>query len=140
MKCTAEMKMFQETQEKLDKLLAENSLVGTFDCDSYPIFLSVGQNMDPSEQMALFSEAEDGVSARDSRLRLIFKDGDILIRTDSRLIISDDLMGKIKNYAKKLHYLYLQAFHHGLHVGAERTSFGEDDPEDAKETEDTTEE
>lgn len=122
MKNTEELNMFHEVQEKLNELLAKNRLVGTFNCDSYPIFLSVGQNMDPAEQMALFSDAEDGVSARDARLRLIFKDGDILIRTDSRLIISDDLMGKIKNYAKKLHYLYLQAFHHGLN--AERTIFG----------------
>lgn len=139
MKYTTEMKMFQEVQGKLDELLDKNGLVGTFDCDSYPIFLSVGQNMDPEEQMALFSVADDGVSARDSRLRLIFKDGDILIRTDSRLIISDDLMGKIKNYAKKLHYLYLQAFHHGLYVGAERTNYGEDAQEVTESAEGTEE-
>lgn len=129
MNYTSEMRLLQETQEKLDDLLDKNRLIGRFNCDTYPIVLSISQNVAPEEQMALFEVAQDGVSARDARLRLIFKDGDILIRTDSLLIISDDLMNKIKAYAKKMYYLYLQAFHHGLCLSDPRMGHTTDDEE-----------
>lgn len=61
--------------------------------------------------MGLLLEDDGGVSARDARLQIIFHDGDIIIRTDERLIITDALLTKIKGQAKKLHYLYLQAYH-----------------------------
>ena len=101
---------YNAIKDKLDKLLDDNNLVGTFHKDTYPICLSVGQNMEPSAQMELFKTATHAISATDARLQYIFSDGEIIVRTDSRLIISDDLMTKIKGLAKNMHYLYLQAF------------------------------
>lgn len=110
MKNSKEMKQFQAVEEKLGDLLAENNLVHTFTTSSYPIVLTISQDKDPSAQMELYSQGGDLVSASDSRLNFIFQDGEIVVRTDSRLIIPDSIMSKIKGYAKKMHYFYLQGF------------------------------
>lgn len=131
MNYSEEMKLFQETEAKLETLLSENNLVHTFHIDKYPIYLSITQNMDPSAQMEMFDTSNDGVSARDAKLNFIFRDGEILVRTDSRLIIPDSLMSKIKGLAKKMHYLYLQAFFHGIAVRRDSgDDFNEPDDED----------
>lgn len=104
-----EIILFKEEEAKLAKLLAAYKLLHTFNANEYPISLSVSQNCDPAEQMELYS-TDDGASSRDSRLTFQFRDGEILVRTDSRLIIPDDLFTKVKGKAKKLHYLYLQAY------------------------------
>lgn len=111
-----EIKQFRAVEDKLRKLLSENNLIYTFKVDSYPITLTINQDADPSAQMELYETTTDGVSARDSKLQIIFRDGSILIRTDSRIVISDELMNKIKGYAKKMHYLYLQALYRNLIV------------------------
>lgn len=105
-----EKMQFDTLQEKLDKLLDDNGLVGELHCTAYPIYLSVSQNVAPAAQLELYDTSDAGVSARDSRLLFIFRDGSILVRTDSRMIIPDDLMSKIKGLAKKLHYMYLQHY------------------------------
>lgn len=133
MKKTKEMELFQKVEEKLADLLDENNLVHTFNADGYPIFLSVSQNMDPSAQMELFDTSKDGVSARDAKLKFIFRDGEILVRTDSRLIIPDSIMSKVKGYAKKMHYLYLQSLHHSLKLDAPRVTDDDSDTEDEHE-------
>lgn len=110
-----ESTLYYETIEKLDELLAANNLVQVFGEDEYPIVLTVSQDRDPAAQMELFSQDGPGISSRDARLSFIFQDGDIVVRTDSRLVISDALMSKIKKYAKKMHYLYLQAYYRERH-------------------------
>ena len=106
-----ELEQFYEIETKLAALLAENNLVHRFYSDGYPISLTIAQSQDPADQMELFEADERSVSASDARLNFIFQDGDIIVRTDSRLVISDALLSKIKGFAKKMHYLYLQAYH-----------------------------
>lgn len=103
-------RQYRAINEKLGKLLADNGLVGTFNTNTYPISLTVGMDMSPEAQMELFDVDEIGASASDAKLKFVFEDGDILVRTHSRLVIADDIMSKIKGFAKKLHYLYLQNF------------------------------
>lgn len=105
-----EFQLYSDVADKLRTLLSKNNLVHTFSGDTYPITLTISQDISMEGQMELYNTAKDGVSSRDAKLKFIFKDGEILIRTDSRLIIPDDLLAKIKNHAKKMHYLYLQAF------------------------------
>ena len=105
-----EKRQFDSIKEKLDKLLCDNCLVGEFHCNSYPIYLSISQDVSPAAQMELYDTSDAGVSARDSRLLFIFQDASILVRTDSRMIIPDDLMSKIKGLAKKMHYMHLQIY------------------------------
>lgn len=114
-----ELQLFESVQDKLEEMLAESGLVCTFHCDGYPIALTVSHSQDPGDQLELFSGDEGAISARDAKLHFIFQGGDIIVRTDSRLVISDALMGKIKGQAKKMHYLYLQAYHR-QRVEAER--------------------
>ena len=109
-----EIIQYQDVEGKLNKLLDENGLVGAFHVDKYPIVLSVGQNQSPAAQMELDDTVDNDASARDAKLKFIFRDGEILVRTDSRLVIPDALMSKIKGYAKKMHYLYLQSFFHKI--------------------------
>ena len=59
--------------------------------------------------MQLFETSTDGVSSQDAKLVLQFLVGEIVVRVYGRLIISDALMGKIKNQAKKMRDLWLQA-------------------------------
>lgn len=114
MKMPKELKQFQAVEEKLEKLLADNHLVHRFATQGYPITLTISQDKDTAAQMEIYSQDDGDVSAWDSRLVFAFQDGEIVVRTDSRLVISDALMGKIKGYAKKMHYLYLQAFYRGI--------------------------
>ena len=137
MKMPKELMQFQVVEEKLEKLLADNHLVHRFATSGYPITLTVSQDKDPSAQMELYSQDSGDISAWDSRLVFAFEDGEIVVRTDSRLVISDALMGKIKGYAKKMHYLYLQAFYRGivdqraLEETDEAPESDEEDPDDS---------
>lgn len=97
-------------EDKLTKLLAEEKMVHTLKTQQYPILLTISQDASPDAQMELFSTRGDGLSSRDALLQFIFKLEGLEIRTDNRLIISDDLMNKIKGYAKKIYHAYLEGF------------------------------
>ena len=127
-----EIKLYQDIENKLDTLLAENGLVGTFRTDKYPIVLCVGMDQSLDAQMELYETTDHDASAQDAKLKFIFRDGEILVRTDSRLVISEALMNKIKGHAKKKHYLYLQAFFHRV-VGSKHP---DPEPDDMEEDED----
>lgn len=99
---------FNVIDDKLVKLLDEHQLVRRFNTDTYPITLTISQNMAPEAQMAMFSVAEDGASSRDAKLIISFPVGDIGLKTYGRLVITDKLMSKIKGLGKSLHYLFLQ--------------------------------
>lgn len=100
---------FTAQEEKLDKLLSKNELLYDFDTGSYPITLTVFPNAAPDSQMAMFEQSTDGVSSQGAKLVFQFPVGEIGVRVYGRLIISDALMGKIKNQAKKMRDLWLQA-------------------------------
>lgn len=111
MRITEELKLFDEACVKLTELLAENDLGYTFSRGEYPVILSVSPNVDPSDQVELFPNDNQYSPAKDAKLDFIFQDGDVIIRTDSRLVLPEALMNKIKLSAKKLYSLYLQAFY-----------------------------
>lgn len=100
---------FDAQEAKLANILDANSLLHVFNTKVYPMRLTIMQNQAPDAQMALFETAEDGVSSRDAMLVLTFPVGEIGVRVHGRLVISDALMGKIKNHAKKMRDLWLQA-------------------------------
>lgn len=100
---------FNAQDNKLAELLAENHLLHTFDPTTYPITLKVQPNTTPEAQMALFDTNKDGISSNDARLVFQFPVGEICWRVYGRLVINDALLNKIKNHAKKLRDLWLQA-------------------------------
>ena len=100
---------FTAQEAKLAELLNENHLLHTFKTDGYPITLTVQPNTTPEAQMALFETSKDGISSQDASLVFQFPVGEIGWRIHGRLIMSDSLMNKIKNHAKKMLTLWLQA-------------------------------
>ncbi len=100
---------FDAQANKMANLMDANGLLHTFCADKYPITMTVQPNTTPSEQMEMFDTSTDGVSSDDAKLVLQFFVGEIVVRVYGRLIISDALMGKIKNQAKKMRDLWLQA-------------------------------
>lgn len=97
-------------ENKLAETLAENHLVHTFRTRSYPVVLIISQDVSPEAQIAIFEDADSSISSRDAKLRPIFELDGLKIQTDSRLVISDALMNKIKGLAKKLNSAYKEAF------------------------------
>lgn len=121
-----ELERLHELSGKLTELLRANDLTCTFVTDRYPIVLSISRDMDPAEQLEMCEAQADCVSACDAKLDFLFVDGDVVIRVDKRLVIPDALLSKIKGLAKKMHYMYLQAYFHQCN-----TPFGlRDDPVD----------
>lgn len=130
---------YAEQEEKLDALLAKNELLYDFNTQSYPITLTVYPDTTPDAQMAMFGKSTDGVSSQDARLVFQFFVGEIGVRVYGRLVISDELMDKIKNQAKKMRDLWLQADFAARREQAEYTQKPtgsvEDDDEDEEEDE-----
>ena len=104
-------KAFNEQSNKLAKVLDENGLLHTFSTKTYPMTLTISQNQDPEAQMALYEQDKGDISSSDAKLVLTFPVGEIGVRVYGRLCISDTLMGKIKNHAKKMRDLYLQGYY-----------------------------
>ena len=100
---------YNAMKDKLDNTLEANGLIGTFVTDENPIMLTVKPNTVDAGQTSMFPEGEENKSSLDAKLSFIFQDGDVIITTDEKLVISESLMNKLKNIAKKMHYLYLQA-------------------------------
>lgn len=97
-------------EDKLAELLAEKSLLHTTNTSSYPITLTVTQNQAPDAQMAIWTNSDGSTSSQDSVLRFIFYLDGMEIQTNSRLVMSDTLMSKIKGLAKKIHAAYVHAY------------------------------
>lgn len=97
-------------ENKLGETLTEHNLVYQFNTDHYPITLTVTQDQDISAQMELYSNADGRVSSADAVLCLIFKLDSLEIQTNSRLVMSDQLMNKIKNLGKKMRDAYAYAY------------------------------
>ena len=103
-------KLFNAQMSKFQTLLADNKLAGEFRTSRYPIELEVYHDKESDAQIEMFDTEVDGVSSKDARLVLTFPIEGIGVHIYGRLIISDDLMNKIKSHGKKLRDLYLQAF------------------------------
>ena len=99
---------FKVQDNKLANILDGNGLLHRFYTDRYPMQLVILQDLSPDTQMAMVAEETDGISSRDAKLVLTFPVGEIGVRTYGRLILSETLLGKIKNLGKKMRDLYLQ--------------------------------
>ena len=97
-------------EDKLAEVLAEKNLLHVTDHSKYPITLTVTQNQSSDAQMEIWANADGSTSSQDSVLRFIFNLDGIEIQTNSRLVISDALMSKIKRLAKKIHEAYVHAY------------------------------
>jgi hypothetical protein len=99
---------FDAQETKLENILEDKNLLHKFNTGTYPMTLTISQNQDPDAQMEIYSQGGDGVSSADAKLVLTFPVGEIGVRVYGRLIIPDQLLGKIKNCGKKMRDLWLQ--------------------------------
>ncbi len=101
---------YKKLSDKLAETLAEEKLLHVFSTDKYPITLTVRQNQAPDAQMELYSTTDGSMSSQDAVLRLIFNLDKMQIKTDERLVISEELFNKIKNAGKKMNDAYCRAY------------------------------
>ena len=99
---------YENQLAKLDNLAETHQLIYTWDTDAKHIALTVAPQALDAEQTSFIEDTEDDKSSGDAALYIIFKDGEITVHTVGQLFISEALVNKLKNTAKKLHYLYLQ--------------------------------
>lgn len=113
--------------DKLASILADKSLLHVLETNRYPITLTIRQNQAPDAQMALYDTSDSTVSSQDSVIQFIFNLDGLKVQTDSRVIIEDAFLSKIKGLAKKIHYAYLQAYFANTVAALPQT---DEDPED----------
>ena len=94
--------------EKLESLLEKHELIYSWNTDTKDVTLTVRPAKVDGEQTSFIADSEDGKSSSDAAISFIFNDGAMMINTTGKLFISEALIGKLKNIAKKMHYLYLQ--------------------------------
>ena len=100
---------FYSVRDKLDVLLEKYLLVAEWQANSYPLTLIITPDTDLDVQTAMYA-MDDGGFSQDSRLVIQFPVGCIDIKVNGRISIPDEVMTRIKGYAKKMHYLWLQAY------------------------------
>lgn len=105
---------YDNLNNKLQNILEENSLTGIFDTSSKTIELRVKPNKVAAEQISITPEDPEKVSSSDSQIRIMFEDGGITINIEGKIFISESLLNKLKNLAKKLNYVYLQMVYDDL--------------------------
>lgn len=94
---------------KLVKLLGSYGYKVDFEGSSYPVTFTVYPDLEAQGQTSMFDD-ENEDALRDARLRLIFQDAGVLVETASTLRMPEELLNKVKNLAKKAHYLFLQMY------------------------------
>jgi hypothetical protein len=98
-----------ELQEKLDKLCEDNDLEYSFSKEDFPIIFTFRPMWEKAAQMRLDLGESELTTDPDARIELVFGD-ELTLRSFGDFVIDDDQLNKIKNMAKKIHYLYLQLF------------------------------
>lgn len=98
-----------EQQEKMDKLCEDNDLEYSFSRDDFPIIFTFRPMWEKAAQMRLDLGESEPTTDPDARIELVFGD-ELTLRSFGDFVIDDDQLNKIKNSAKKIHYLYLQLF------------------------------
>lgn len=122
-----EMEEHNALRDKLTKILAEYGFLPEFNTSTYPIELTILPDQSVGAQLTMMEVGDDVLPAIDSRLRLIFRDGGIVVASSSRMTLPETLLSKIKILAKKMHYLYLQAYFRERNDPALRAFLAEDE-------------
>lgn len=100
---------YENAKNKLESLCDEHELINAWETEGKNIQLIVKPSPVQAEQMSFIQDDEEK-SSSDAAVKFIFEDGVLTISTIGKLFITESLMNKLKNHAKKLHYLYLQVF------------------------------
>lgn len=96
-----------EIENKLEKTCKDNDLVFKFETINFPIVATVRQSEEKKNQMVLEEVEEENKVY--GEIKFIFGN-ELSISISDDFVISDDVLNKLKNNFKKLHYLYLQIY------------------------------
>ena len=100
---------YLETEEKLEKLCSENQLQLAFKRNKYPIIFRFEPLWEKVAQQRIDGLEDDGgrFTDPDASIELIFDD-ELIVQITKGFTIDDDVLTKLKNTSKSLHYLHLQ--------------------------------
>lgn len=100
---------FEDTQRKIEQICRENSLACKL-VTSDPIKLVIWPDASMEGQISMLDEPSGG-NGPDSLLTIIFADADVTYKITGDFVISRQLLGKILNLARKIHYMQLWVFY-----------------------------
>jgi hypothetical protein len=98
-----------DQQDKLEKLCDDNDLQYTFKIDDFPIIVTIKPHWEKAAQQRIDFGEQEPTTDPNARIELVFGH-ELILRSYGDFVIDDDLLNKIKNSAKKLHYTFLQLY------------------------------
>ena len=94
---------WDDEYEKLEKLCEDNQITFHVQKDTFPVRFTIEPSIDEMNQMSLIDdEPKNGIA-----MEFIFSE-ELVINFIGDFRIDDELLNKIKNAVKKLHYIWLQ--------------------------------
>ena len=97
-----------EEYERLEKLCENNAITFHVQKDTFPIKFTVSPDRVETDQMSLI----DDEKKNEISMEFIFGD-ELIINFIGDFRIDDETLNKLKNQAKKLHYIWLQIWFKG---------------------------
>ena len=98
-----------DQQDKLEKLCDDNDLQYGFKTDDFPIIVTIRPHWKKAAQQRIDFGEQEPTTDPNARIELVFGH-ELILRSYGDFVIDDDLLNKIKNSAKKLHYTFLQLY------------------------------
>lgn len=96
--------------DKIIEVCKENKLEFAFECSKFPVIVKITPNLVHRDQMRLdLKELEESSNFVNGEIRLAFGE-ELTLTILNDFKIEDSLLNRIKNMAKKLHYIYLQIY------------------------------
>lgn len=99
---------YEKELEKLEKLCDENKLEFELKKAEFPFIATIRPDRESRNQMRMDLGAEHEIF-KNGEIKLIFAD-ELTMSIINDFMIEDNLLNRIKNQVKKLHYLYLQMY------------------------------
>lgn len=94
--------------EKIERVCKENKLEIEFTQASFPIVAIVKPSQESKNQMVM-DLGEGARTLTNGEIKFIFAD-ELTMSIVNDFMIEDQLLNRIKNAAKKIHYIYLQMY------------------------------
>jgi hypothetical protein len=105
------MNYYDDAKAKIQKIAEDNDFIFIFRYESSPIsFKFVPQD---DQQITFDDESGEPTRRNKAAIEFIFYNG-LFVNVSDEITIDDDLLCKMKNLCKKLHYLYLWRYYHWL--------------------------
>jgi hypothetical protein len=99
---------FSKLEASIQRLCDDNGLEIDFEFSRFPIIANIRPNEESKNQLVM-DLGDRTTNFVNGEIQLVFGE-DLTMRVLNDFNIEDDLLNKIKNQVKKLHYIYLQIY------------------------------